>query len=299
MPADAPRWKLAASLEDMRAGEVMMLSSRGEVLGPKAQRWATLKSWGSVVGMGVLGGAAAGMIVSSVAVGVVAALGFTGATAWQARFGPTIKRALALASAGRRDEARAVVEALESKRPPAHYQPTIDYLMGKLLWQDGRFEAAQERYARAIAAQETSKHFEREGMYWICAFDRAQLWAVMGQLEETLAARPRLDEAPSGDYFFMERILTDLLIAFYSDSTERLPMIEELYEWSKAALRTNRFGLTLALLAWVFERQGDVEMAAHVLSEVPPRLGGDYLEQTAPRVHAWLSTRLEDESATP
>jgi hypothetical protein len=130
-------------------------------------------------------------------------------------------------------------------------------------------------------------------MYWICTFDRVQLLAVMGKLADARAARAELEEAPRGDYFAMELALTDLTIAFHAGDPTLLPGDDELYEWAKAALRTSRFGASVVLLAWAFDQRGDQDMAQHMLREAPTRLETEFLPETAPKLHAWLSERLD------
>src|SRR5690349_1472032 len=210
-------------------------------------RKATVTGWGVVGSVVGVGAGAIGVLVSPIA-GIVVGFMTMGFLIWQLRHGRDFQKALALASAGRRDEAFAIVNALERRQLGNQFPPFIDYLAGKLEWQRGHAEAALRRYERALAALGRMRGRGR-GMYWICTFDRVQLLAVMGELEQAKVARAELEDAPRGDYFAMELALTDLTIAFHAGDPTLLPGDDELYEWAKAALRTSRFGASVVLLA--------------------------------------------------
>jgi hypothetical protein len=289
-PGDKLVWRVSSSLDTAKPGEVLLLDDQGRVLGPKAMRRATVVGWGVVGSVVGVGAGAIGVLVSPIA-GIVVGMMTMGFLIWQLRHGREFQRALALASAGRRDEAFAIVSELERRQLGNQFPPFIDYLAGKLEWQRGHGEAALRRYDRALAALGRMRGRGR-GMYWICTFDRVQLRAVMGQLEHARAARAELEEAPRGDYFAMELALTDLTIAFHAGDPGLLPGDDELYEWAKAALRTSRFGASVVLLAWAFDQRGDADMAEHMLREAPARLETEFLPETAPKLHAWLEGRL-------
>lgn len=283
-------WKVSTSLDSAKPGEVLLLDDQGRVLGPQAMRKATAVGWGVVGGVVSVGAGAIGVLIGPIAGAVVGAvtLGFL---VWQLRHGREFQRALALASAGRRDEAYAIVESLERRQLGNQFPPFIDYLAGKLEWQRGLGEAALARYDRALGALSRMRGRGR-GMYWICTFDRVQLLAAMGRTDAARTARAELDESPRGDYFEMELALTDLMIAFHVDDAALLPRDDELYDWAKSALRTSRFGASVVLLAWAFDRRGDRDMAEHMLREAPARLETEFLAETTPRLHAWLVERL-------
>ena len=283
-------WRVSSSLDTAKPGEVLLLDDQGRVLGPKAMRKATVVGWGVVGSVVGVGAGAIGVLVSPIAGLVVGAMTM-GFLVWQLRHGRDFQRALALASAGRRDEAFAIVQELERRQLGNQFPPFIDYLAGKLEWQRGHGEEALRRYDRALSALGRMRGRGR-GMYWICTFDRVQLLAATGQLEQARAARQELEEAPRGDYFAMELALTDLMIAFHAGEPASLPGDEELYEWAKAALRTSRFGASVVLLAWAFDRRGDQDMAEHMLREAPARLETEFLAETTPKLHAWLEERL-------
>lgn len=290
--------QLSSSLDASRPGEVILLDNAGRVLTPSQKRWVDLRQWGSFAGLGVLGAAASALILGSVPLGLAVGAGLVGFTLWQVRHGPAIKRAIALASAGNRKAARALLEQIEARKPTSDQRTTIDYLLAKISWHEGRLDDALRRYTRAIDAYERTKRYKQEGMYWLCVFDRVQLLAVTGKLDRAARARETLADAPSGEYFAMERALTDLVIAFHKRTVKELDQ-DEMYEWAKNALATNRFGLVLILLAWAFGKARDEEMVALLMAEAPERIDPDMsLEHIAPKVHEWFEAKLA-EAARP
>lgn len=287
-PAGELVWKVSASLESARPGEVLLLDERGQVLSPRAMRRAAATGW-AVVGGAVGAGAVAVGVLAGPLVGVVAGLVTAGMLGYQARVGRELRRALALASAGRRDEALAAVAALERRRLGDQFPMFLDYLSGKLEWQRGDHGAALRRYERARGLLAQRKR--HRGMYWVCSFDRAQLLAAMGKVDAARTARSELEDAPRGDYFAMELALTDLMIAFHGDDLDSLPPDAELYDWTRAALRTSRFGVSVVLLAWALGRRGDTDTARSLLAEAPARLETEFLSECAPRLAAWYQAQ--------
>jgi len=281
-------WRVSSSLDSAKPGEVLLLDDQGQVLPPRAMKRAAVVGWSVVGGLVAVGSAAMAALAGPV-IGVATGVATIATLGWHARAGREFRRALAMASAGRRDDALAAVAALEKRHLGEQFPPFIDYLSGKLEWQRGNFDAALRRYerARAILAQRR----RHRGMYWVCSFDRAQLLAAMGKVEIAKTARIELEQAPRGDYFAMELALTDLMIAFHGDDADRLPDDTELYDWAKAALRTSRFGVSVVLLAWAFRKRNDEDMAGHMLREAPARLETEFLAECAPKLAAWLAAQ--------
>ncbi|WP_428267886.1 tetratricopeptide repeat protein [Haliangium sp.] len=287
--ADEPSWKLARSLDEARVGEVMMLDQHGNVLSPRRIRWIWARSWLTAGAMGAALGLSSSVLLGSLGVGVGVVGVYFGAFLWQLRHRSTLRRVLALCAAGRRDEAQAALSALEAQKLPPHYRPILDMLSGNLAFLRGEFDEALTRYERVIERHRPSGRGPTHPIYWICAFNRVQLLASAGRLERARELRPELDEAPRGAYFEMDRMLTELLLAFHAGEPDELE--GDLYEWAKAALKTNRFGLNVVLLAWAFHACGDDDMARIMLREAPQRLTGHFLADSAPRVHAWMMAK--------
>ncbi|MBK7077229.1 MAG: hypothetical protein IPH44_33550 [Myxococcales bacterium] len=287
LAGDDPPWRVSRSLADAKPGEVLLLDDQGQVMGEPAMRRQQAVAWaavGGVAGIGVAAMAiASGPIFGVVAGGVFAAVMWRQSRSWRRARG-----ALVLASAGRRDEALAAVEAIERGRVAEPLRPFLAYLRGKLEWQRGQLDAALALYDRAMGSVAQRR---RRAMYWVCAFDRTQLLAVMGRLPAARTARAELGQAPTGDYFALELALTELVLAFTSDDPSTLPADEELYDWAKVALGCSRFGTNLVLLAWALGRRGDRDMETLLLREAAPRLATEFLGDSFPALARYYEQR--------
>ncbi|MBP8810948.1 MAG: hypothetical protein KBG48_18660 [Kofleriaceae bacterium] len=283
----APPWRVSRSLADAKPGEVLLLDDSGQVMGEGALRKQQTLAWAAVGGVAGVGVAAlslaTGPLFGALAGGVFALLMWRQSQAWR-----SARAALVLASAGRRDEALAAVDALERGRTAEPLRPFLAYLRGKLEWQRGQFDAALALYDRAMGSVAPRR---RRAMYWVCAFDRAQLLAVMGRLPAARTARTELGQAPSGDYFALELALTDLVLAFCADDPSELPADEELYDWAKVALGCSRFGTNLVLLAWALGRRGDRDFETMLLREAGPRLATEFLSDSFPALARYYEAR--------
>lgn len=287
LASDLPPWRVSRSLADAKPGEVLLLDDSGQVMGEPVMRRQQAVGWAVVGGAAGVSVALLSMALGPV-IGVLAGATF-GAVMWrQSQAWRRARAALVLASAGRRDEALAAVEAVEKTRVNDNLRPFLSYLRGKLEWQRGQFAAALALYDRAMGAVRPRR---RRAMYWVCAFDRAQLLAVMGRLEAARTARTELDQAPKGDYFALELALTDLVLAYVASDASELPGDEELYEWAKVALGCSRFGTNLVLLAWALGKRGDHDMETLLLREAAPRLATEFLADSFPALARYYDTR--------
>ncbi len=287
LTGDSPPWRVSRSLADAKPGEVLLLDDQGQVMGEQAMRRQQVAAWAAVGGVAGVG-ITAMAILSGPLFGLVAGGLFAGVMWRQSRAWRRARAALVLASAGRRDEALAAVEKLEAGRVADTLRPFLAYLRGKLEWQRGAFDAALALYDRAMGSVQPRR---RRAMYWVCAFDRAQLLAVMGRVPAARTARSELGNAPTGDYFALELALTDLVLGFCADEPTALPNDEELYDWAKVALGCSRFGTNLVLLAWALGRRGDADMELLLLREAAPRLQTEFLADSFPSLHRWYEAR--------
>ena len=286
-PELALTWRVSTSLANARPGEVLLLDEEGQVLSAAAVRRQQLAQW---IGAGGFAGLSMAAITTLMGpwVGLLTGVIFGALMIRQGRAWRRARHALVLASAGRRDAALAEVVKLERGAVSEPMRPFLHYLKGKLEWQRGNLTGALDLYDRALGAVAQRK---RRAMYWVCAFDRVQLLAVMGKVDAARAARAELDTAPRGDYFQLELALTELVIAFAGDQLERLPADDELYDWAKTALGCTRFGTNLVLLAWALGGRGDTEMERLLLREAAPRLATEFLAESFPALHAWYEQR--------
>ena len=287
VPAEPVRFRLARSLKAASVGEVMALDERGDVVDPRRSRMHGARVW---LGAAMIGGAGwAGVVTlgGAAALGPVFFAACLGLMAWESRKLGDLKAAIALAAAGRRDEASAAFAELEKRRSSPTMRATIDYWIGSLTWQRGDLPEAERRLDAALAGCHRSGRLDV--LRWIVEFSRAQLASVRGELERAERIRGELERAPDGDYFRLARMLTDLSIAFHRGSADKLP--EELHDWAREALEMNRFGHGLVLLAWAFAARGERDMAEHLLREAPDRLEASFLAECDPVLHAWMEAR--------
>ena len=280
-------WRVSTSLANARPGEVLLLDEDGQVLSAAAVRRQQLAGW---IGAGGVAGLSMAAITTLMGpwVGLLTGAIFGVLMIRQTRAWRRARHALVLASAGRRDQALVEVGRLERGVVSEPMRPFLHYLKGKLEWQRGNLLDALNLYDRALGAVAQRK---RRAMYWVCAFDRVQLLAVMGKVDAARAARAELDTAPHGDYFQLELALTELVIAFAGNTLDRLPADDELYEWAKTALGCSRFGTNLVLLAWALGGRGDADMERLLLREAAPRLTTEFLPESFPALHAWYEAR--------
>lgn len=287
VPTSPVRFRLARSLKAASVGEVMALDERGDVVDPRRSRLANARLWFGAATMGALGWGSVAALGGAAFLGPVFLVGCMGLVAWESRRLRELKRAIALAASGRRDEATAAFAALETRRPGPALKATIDYWIGSLAWQRGQFAEAEKRFEAALGTCYRTRRLEV--LCWIVEFSLVQLLAATGQIERALRIRAELDRAPDGDYFRLARMLTDLTIAFHRGSAEALP--DDLYEWAHEALEMNRFGNGLVLLAWAFTERGDAEMARHLLRVAPDRLEACFLGETDPTLARWMEEK--------
>lgn len=287
--AEPPRLKLANSLAQASVGEVVLLDKDGGVVKPKPLAWYEARAWmlaGSIAGLGGAALALAGLPVLVGGAFIASCLGFF---AWDRRQLRELHSAVALASAGRRDEAWTAFQEITKKRFNPALQAQVELVMASLAWQRGDLADATHRYQRVADAtrnQRTSRQ-----TYWLAEFATAQLLAIRGELDKAKRLRVHLETAPRGDYFAWTRIVTDLAIAFHAGTTDDLPA--DLHDWAKITLEMNRSGYAAAALAWAFAERDEAEMARLLMNEAPARLEAAFLQETDPKLAAWLERQLD------
>jgi tetratricopeptide (TPR) repeat protein len=293
--SDEPPLLLASSLQSAKIGELLVLDREGSVIDPKSRRRRMAGSWGVWVGLSTALAITWGLLFNSIFLGGLLGAWMFALPFWRRREFSRIRRAVALVAAGERDRARVALDQVLASDPPRAFLPTLLFLRSKVEWQSGRFEQALEQYTATMDRLRGQRKAHDKIMYWASAFDRVQLLAVMGRLEQARTAREDLEQAPTGDYFRMERMLCDLMIAFHGNSLEELPDLDTLYDWAKEVLLTSQFGVAVVLLAWVFDRHGEHEMTEHLLSEAPERLQATFFAEAAPALHAWMAERTQSD----
>jgi tetratricopeptide (TPR) repeat protein len=289
-PAGVESVEFGASVDEVRAGQILALDDRGEVI-PRGRvpirlvgrQLLVLGTWlgGAYVATGLLGTPAGGVVIL---VGLFAALVHTGDALRTQKVANLLTR-------DRREEATAALAKARSIFPwmDAYFHSS----RGTLAWRNGDLGAAAAYFDTAI---EKGRRWKSTS-YWLCLHNRAQVAAVQG---EHAAANNLLTEAtraPKSKYLVIEEHFTRLLIAFEADDPGALP--DDVHVWVTSALSTSLFGGNVVLLAWLYEQRGETEMSRHLISEAPSRLDNWCLDKTMPKVHAWLEQRRSVDGSKP
>jgi hypothetical protein len=293
--------RAARSVADAKAGEVIMLGRRGEVLGPREVRRLKVRGWAFLGAMVGTLSVAYGVLLSPLA-GVAAAVGTAALIGFRLRHWPQVRAGVALATTERWEEAQALLRALEARRLPRPFKSQVVVTLSALDALLGQPQAALDRLDAQLSWMRRSSYAYARVHRWRGEILRASLLARLGRLGEArrqrdavradIAARTaRRTPGARGEFFEMLLQGTDLEIAFEADAPDELPDSDTLHEWARAALQRTRFGTMLVYLAWAFHRRGDEEMARHLLVEAPPRIVRSPLATSAPRLHAWAEER--------
>jgi hypothetical protein len=252
-----------------RHGEVL---SRGQFLRVRTLALARVTAYAAVMGA-VVGGLASSLLPGVIAGGLTAAL----LHRKNARPRRTLTRVTALVTAGQLVEARAVLSTLDGQMLDPHWAFALARLQYRLDWMDGA-------HARALAKCVRLCRRYRHGQ---TLHDAVWLFAIAGRASsarKVLAAMPR----DAGEWATLRRESAELRIAFLEGALPTAWDSNRLHDAARVVLQTSLFGGVCALLAWAFERRGDVEMTRHLVSETPSRLGESSLAAIDPPLHAWF-----------
>lgn len=180
-------------------------------------------------------------------------------------------------------------------RRAAKYALAIPLLRGNALnlaasaaWLQGNHPEALVLARRAIVLLERSLARDARAHLVLAILNEVQLIALTGDPDGAYQRLTELDErgfAATGDLIAIQRIDTELVLAFEVDDPTRLP--DDLDAWTQTVVRTNRFGSTLVLLAWALRSRGEDELADALIGTAADRLGECHIDRAHPRLHAW------------
>lgn len=160
-----------------------------------------------------------------------------------------------------------------------------DYLAAKIAWKRGDLDRALATMETAIEAGSRRRGHRRDIEWIIASLELAQLHAAAGDVASAHKARRHVPRLPAGDFVQQEGWFTDLLIAFAADDPR--PMPRDPYDWAREALSTTMAAGHLVLLAWLYHRRGDDDMARHLLRSAEDNLAPWHLDRTLPQLDAW------------
>ena len=290
-PGPPARLKVATSLEAAQKDELVLLDRRGGVL----DRWGVRRAYARAYVVALAQGTAwgAGLVTAAWLHPLAGLAGFAGYVwfiAAKLRWQMPLKRALALVSSRRYDEAYERLVALDARSMPEAQRPHVKQILAGITWLRGDLEQALALFDQAIAATRPRRNATAVACRWICLLSRAQLLVVMGRRAEVERTLGELDGAPAGDFFAMLRQQVTLTVAFDADDPTKLPETLVLHDWARAALLRNRFGTMLVYLAWAFLARGDEEMARLCLGESIERMEFA-IDRSNPRLHTWMEEK--------
>ena len=288
LPAIPQASGIASSLREARAGQVLCIDAKGEVVGSSSRQMIASFAVLFVVfgGLASLGAIVADWLLGPSAATVAFMVVLIGCLEWGRRMGATA-RALELMGRGALGEAEACASAAASSRLMSRgSRGNARLVEGSAIWLQGDLPRALDVTRRAIAELGTpTKPYRAVSL--LARFNEVQLLAVLGDRQ---GARERLEgiEAeglPEGDLVRLQWIDTCLVLAFEEDDPSSLP--EDLADWIDATLRTNRFGTTLVLLAWASERRDETDLVPQLLDVACDRLAECRIEDAHPRLARW------------
>ncbi|HVV87092.1 MAG TPA: hypothetical protein VHE35_28830 [Kofleriaceae bacterium] len=282
----APKIELARSLAGRKPGQAIVLDKRGDLVTPgRLRRWrlanaaltaAVVAAGGMLWGPPALIGGAVGVMI--------------GVVIRNARYG-RLRRAFALMSARRDDEARVLLREIVARGARRNVMLTAERLLAVCAFRAGEHQAALEHIERArglLRERERRTLFAR----MLTLLEVVVLLEV--DVDRAAAKLRELDGLPATEYFTNERRYLKLAMAFHRDRPDELPDDLELHDWARAALDDNDGGGRLALLAWAFDRRGDTEMTELLLraveSHMPIPLAR--LQPSVPKLYAWVAPRI-------
>jgi hypothetical protein len=282
-PARRPG-QIADSLRSARPGDVLFLDRRGDVLSRAARRrrtalsWARFGVWIAFVGV-IWGGLAHSAVAGVVAGGATAAI----LVRRSRRRARAVWRVSTLVAGGRFADARAALDQVRGADLDEGAHLAHDSLDYRIDWMMGARSAALDKCERVCRAR---------GASWSTRLDRVYLLAVAGRGDDARRALADAAGAPTGEFLALRRETGALRVAFLDGKLPHEFDSERLHAHAREVLLTEHFGALCLLLAWAFERRGDVEMSRHLLGEAPARLVHAPVARFDPALAAWRDEAL-------
>ena len=283
--------QLAEGVEQMREGQLLALGPNGEILDARAVKMRTIAGWGVALAVGGALSGVLAMFLGGISGGTAFAI-YTVLLARGARRIAKVRQVHTLAMSGKRDEAYELALTIPRRGLGDDILTELDTVIATLEWLRGDRESALRRFDELAVRLRAARSGYASVNAWKVRFSRAHVLATMGRIGEAKLAFAELADMPDTAYFQIGKQGAHLAIAFHADEPGFLPEDEVLHEWARAGLGRTLFGEMLVLLAWAFERRGDLEMAQLLAREAPSRLLFSYLADADPQAKAWLDDAL-------
>ena len=288
-PIDGPpprALQLADSIEVARRGQLLHVDERGHVRSPARYRLLTALAYGYSGALATLGATFCAGVFGP-AWGAAAAVLFGGSFVVGVHRRRQTTRAAGLIAEGRLVEAEATCrELLSSRLSSRELRAGAHQNLAVVASRRGDFEEALVHTRAAIRLRHSA--LRRSVQLELLAYLELMLLVNLGRVGEARARLTARGAIPDGDYLRMLHWTADLAVQF---AEGRVALDEEdLWERGRAALRITGAANLLALCAWAYARQGEAEMAVHLLAEAADRAD----VETAigfPRLWAWVEER--------
>lgn len=164
-------------------------------------------------------------------------------------------------------------------------------IAGAAAWLQGDLDKALRWMRRAVGDLGYPAKGNWRGVAALARLNEIQLIAIRGDLADAKSRLAELEQAglPPGDLVQLELVTARLVLAFEAGNASTL-RADDLSEWLRATLATNRFGATLVLLAWAHIKRGDAELVPMMLDVAADRLHECRIEQAHPKLARWLAS---------
>jgi hypothetical protein len=264
--------QVARSAADVRVGQVLLVGKKGR---PVSARMVMALRWGLPAMCVAVTAMSSGWPWAAYYAAVL------GLARWTGRHYP---RALVAMAEGRDEDALQIL-ARSRRGLVRPSRVCLDGAEGRALWRLGRLPEALARFERVLATR------KRSILWWMAALSRLQVLLASGNLARALELRATADGAPDGPIVRAVRDELALLFAFAGAGSgcDGVPDEEQLHDWAREYLGWEIAGhVNQVLLAWAFQRHGDLEMAGLCLGraeETEPSPG--FLSRAYPALDAW------------
>jgi hypothetical protein len=280
-----PALRLADSLARQRPDELIAVGRDGVVISRKQVRRRM------AVYYGLLGAASATAIALSPVFGIPYAAILGGIVLMKRRRIQRLNRVVQLLRADRLDEVDRELDTLE--RRDWRSRALAAYARAGVAVRRGQLDtalASTERCASLMPSVDRAMPH----VYWMNLFLRASILLELRRLGDASPVIERAMAAPDGEVYALFKRGIEAQRAFARGQDDELGTDDQLHDRARDALGYNQTGITVAILAWAYERRGDIDMSAHLLGEVVARCphGVEAIASAHPSLWAWLEPKL-------
>ncbi len=283
-----PPMVLAKDLAAATPRSFVHVDRRGQVRSPARYKAIQAASYGLIATL--IGGAAVlyGLILGPV--GVVAALGAGALIAFNIRRVQGLQKAARLLLHDRVEEALPILEALANKRLQRRVRALVEQNLAACHNRRGRYAEALEHERASIALHARSRRRDPLAV----SVQYAELFTLVN-LDRVAEARgilaARHPVVPEGDYLRVLHWAAELYVCL-AEGAHSLEA-DELHVRARTALGITSAAALLGLVAWAHHHAGDLDQAWLCLREADDRRAGVPIEQTLPKLHAWMEAHRD------